>query len=124
MFAIITADILVVLHLAFIIFVIAGGFLTIKWRRLVFFHPPAALWGVLIEFFGWLCPLTPVEQKLRRAGGAAGYSGTFVEHYLLPVIYPAGLTREIQIFLGAFLLALNLVAYTLLVIQILRDRRQ
>ena len=124
MFAIITADFLVVLHLAFIIFVVAGGFLTIKWRRLILFHPPAALWGALIEFFGWLCPLTPVEQKLRRAGGAAGYSGTFVEHYLLPVIYPAGLTREIQIFLGASILALNLVAYTLLVIKILRDRHQ
>jgi len=124
MFAIIAADLLVVVHLTFIIFVVAGGFLTLKWRRLVYFHPPAALWGAWIEFSGRLCPLTPAEQQLRRVGGAAGYAGTFVEHYLLPVIYPADLTREIQIFLGAGVVTVNLVAYALLTSQILRGRQK
>jgi len=124
MFAIIAADFLVVVHLTFIIFVVAGGFLTLKWRRLVYFHPPAALWGAWIEFSGRLCPLTPAEQQLRRFGGAAGYSGTFVEHYLLPVIYPADLTREIQIFIGAGVVTVNLVAYALLTSQILRSRQK
>lgn len=124
MFAIITADFVVIVHLTFIIFVVAGGFLTLKWRRLVYFHPPAALWGAWIEFSGRLCPLTPAEQQLRRVGGAAGYSGTFVEHYLLPVIYPANLTREIQIFLGAGVIIVNLVAYTFLISQILRRRQK
>lgn len=118
------ADVLVVLHLTFVIFVVAGGFLTLKWRRLTFFHLLAALWGAFIEFSGWLCPLTPIEQKLRRAGGASGYSGTFVEHYLLPVVYPAGLTREIQIFLGVCVVAINMVAYTFLVSRILRGKHQ
>jgi len=124
MFAIIAADFLVVVHLTFIIFVVVGGFLTLKWRRLVYFHPPAALWGAWIEFSGRLCPLTPAEQQLRQAGGAAGYSGTFIEHYLLPVIYPADLTRDVQIFLGAGVVAINLMAYTLLVNQLLRKRQK
>jgi hypothetical protein len=124
MFPIMIADVLVVLHLTFIIFVVAGGFLTLKWRRLTFLHLPAALWGAFVEFSGWLCPLTPIEQKLRRAGSAAGYSGTFIEHYLLPVIYPADLTREIQIFLGVCVVAINMVAYILLISQILHGRHQ
>jgi len=124
MFALIIADLLVVVHLAFIIFVVAGGFLTLKWRRIAFFHPPAALWGIWIEFTGRLCPLTPIEQQLRRCGGATGYSGTFVEHYLLPVLYPANLTRDIQIFLGAGVFVINLMAYALLINKILHTRRK
>jgi hypothetical protein len=124
MLAIITADFLVVLHLTFIIFVVVGGFLTLKWRRFVFFHPPAALWGAWIEFSGRLCPLTPAEQHFRRAGGSAGYSGTFIEHYLLPIIYPANLAREVQMILGAGVVAVNLVAYTMLFNRILRRRQK
>ena len=94
------ADLLVVIHLGFILFVIGGGFLLLKWRWLVVAHLPAALWGALIEFQGWLCPLTPLEQRLRLAAGEQGYAGGFIQHYLLPVIYPEALTRDIQILLG------------------------
>ena len=123
MLSIFIADSLVVLHLTFIIFVIFGGFLTLKWRRLAFVHPLAALWGALIEFSGWICPLTPLEQKLRQGGGTAGYSTTFIEHYLLPVIYPAGLTRELQIYFGFSVVAINAVAYSLLIRRIIRERQ-
>ncbi len=123
MFYIVIADSLVVLHLTFIIFVIVGGFLALKWQRLVFVHPLAAVWGALVEFSGWICPLTPLEQQLRQAGGTAGYSTTFIEHYLLPVIYPAGLTRELQIFFGFCVVAINAVAYFMLIRRIIRERQ-
>ena len=123
MFFIFLADSMVVLHLAFVVFVISGGFLALKWRRLVFVHPLAALWGAMIEFSGWICPLTPLEQQLRQAGGTAGYSTTFIEYYLLPIIYPAGLTRELQIYFGFSVVAINLVAYSILIRRIVRERR-
>lgn len=123
MFFILIADSLVVLHLVFIVFVILGGFLALKWRRLAFVHPLAALWGAMIEFSGWICPLTPLELQLRQAGGTAGYSTTFIEHYLLPIIYPAGLTRELQIYFGFSVVAINLVAYSILIRRIIRERR-
>ena len=105
------ADIVVVTHFAFTIFVLLGGILTIWWRKVVWLHIPAAVWGALIEFAGWICPLTPLENWLRVKGGEAGYPGGFVEEYVLPVIYPAGLTREIQIILGIFVITVNLVIY-------------
>ncbi len=105
------ADLLVLIHLGFIIFVVIGGFLVARWRWLVFLHLPAAVWGALIEFQGWICPLTPLEQRLRRAAGEAGYSEGFIEHYVLPVIYPASLTREMQMALGASVIVINLLAY-------------
>ena len=105
------ADIVVVLHFAFIIFVLLGGILSIWWRKFAWIHIPAAAWGVLIEFAGWICPLTPLENRLRVKSGEVGYLGGFVEKYILPVIYPAGLTREIQIVLGIFVIIINLVIY-------------
>ncbi len=105
------ADIVLVVHFLFIAFVVAGGFLAIRWPRVAWAHLPCLVWGALIEFVGWVCPLTPLENSLRAAGGEAGYSGGFIEHYLLPVIYPAGLTRRIQVWLGLALLAVNVVAY-------------
>lgn len=116
------ADFLVVLHLTFIIFVLIGGFMTLKWRWLALVHPLATVWGALIEFTGWICPLTPLEQKFRHAGGMAGYSTTFIEHYLLPVIYPPGLTRELQIFFGFAVIVINAIAYTLLIRRIIREK--
>lgn len=107
------ADAVLVLHALFVVFVVIGGFLAIRWRRLVWFHAPAALWGAAIEFRGWICPLTPLENALRRAGGQAGYPGGFLEHYLLPVIYPPGLTRGVQVVLGVVVVAANVVAYGL-----------
>ena len=105
------ADIVVVTHFAFTIFVLLGGILAIWWRKVIWLHIPAAVWGALIEFAGWICPLTPLENRLRAKGGEAGYPGGFVEEYVLPVIYPAGLTREIQIILGIFVITINLVIY-------------
>jgi Protein of Unknown function (DUF2784) len=99
------------LHFAFIAFVIFGGLLVLRWPRLMWLHLPAAVWGVLIEFFSWYCPLTKWENHFLREAGRAGYDGGFVAHYIMPVIYPAGLTREIEIVIGAFVLILNAVIY-------------
>jgi len=105
------ADLLVLLHLAFILFVVLGGLLVWRWWQVVFLHLPAVVWGVLLEFNGWQCPLTPLEQQLRIAAGETGYSGGFVAHYLLPLIYPAGLTTAYQVVLGAGALLINLAIY-------------
>ena len=107
------ADTLVVLHTAFIVFVVFGGLLALRWRWIALFHLPAAAWGVLIEVMGWICPLTPWEVELRIAAGQAGYDGGFIEHYLVPVIYPAGLTRGLQLTFGIIVLAINLVIYVI-----------
>ena len=105
------ADLVVVLHLAFVLFVVLGGLFALRWPRAAWFHIPMAIWGAGIEFLQGTCPLTPLENHLRRLGGEAGYSGGFVEHYLLPVLYPAGLNRDVQLGLGIFVLALNVTIY-------------
>ena len=109
----ILGDLVLLIHLAFIIFVIVGGFLAVRWPGLAWVHLPAVVWGTAIELGGWICPLTPLENWLLRAGGHAGYGGGFIEHYGLAVIYPRGLTHEIQMYLGAGAFVINLVAYTL-----------
>lgn len=109
--AVLVADLLVIAHLGFILFVVFGGFAAIRWPRTAWVHLPAAAWGAIVELAGWVCPLTPIENRLRIAGGDSAYSGDFIERYLLPVIYPTGLTREIQVALGIGVVALNLVAY-------------
>lgn len=111
--AVILADALVILHLFFVAFVVAGGFLLVRWPRLAWLHLPAAAWGALIEFSGGICPLTPLENRLRVVGGGSAYGGDFVERYLLPVLYPEHLTLPIQQVLGAVVVAVNLVAYAL-----------
>jgi hypothetical protein len=108
------ADLVVVAHLLFVGFVVGGGLLVWRWPRLGWIQIPAAAWGALIELAGWICPLTPLENALRARAGQVGYSGGFVEHYVLPVVYPAGLTREVQIVLGAGVILLNVVAYGVL----------
>jgi hypothetical protein len=108
---VILADGLVVLHLLFVAFVMAGGFLMLRWPKLGWLHVPAAAWGAWIEFTGGVCPLTPLENQLRMAGGGGAYSGGFVERYLLPILYPETLTLPIQQMLGAVVVAVNLVAY-------------
>ena len=104
------ADSIVILHFLFIMFALLGGFLffCLKWTILL--HLPTAIWICVIEFRGWICPLTPLENRLRLAG-AAGYKGGFVEHYLIPIIYPPGLTREIQLILGGLAMGVNLAVY-------------
>lgn len=105
------ADTLVVLHLGFVLFVLLGGVLVYRWPRWAWVHVPAFAWGAMIEFNNWICPLTPLEQRLRMAAGGDGYSGGFVEHYLLPMLYPEGLTREIQLGLGLLVLGVNVLVY-------------
>ncbi|MXW65552.1 MAG: DUF2784 domain-containing protein [Gemmatimonadales bacterium] len=117
------ADLVLVVHFLFIAFVVAGGFAAVRWPRLAWAHIPCFAWGALIEFAGWICPLTPLENDLRIASGQAGYSGGFIEHYLLPVIYPGALTREMQIWLGLSVLALNAVAYAWLLRRLSRGAR-
>jgi hypothetical protein len=106
----ILADLIVVIHFGFILFVIFGGFLVLKWRKLIWLHLPAAMWGILIEFFGWICPLTNLENRLRSASDGVYISG-FIEHYIIPMIYPSALTREIQIGLGFIVILLNFFVY-------------
>ena len=105
------ADAVLVLHLGFVLFVVLGGLLVPRWPTLAWLHIPAAIWGVLIEFTGWICPLTPLENSFRDRGGEAGYSGGFIQHYIQPLLYPAGLTRSTQFALGGIALILNLAAY-------------
>jgi hypothetical protein len=115
------ADAVVVLHLGFVAFVIAGGSLALRDRRFAWLHLPAAAWGAGIEFLGGVCPLTPIENRLRRLGGEAGYPGGFVDHYLLPALYPSGLTRRIEIALGIAVLLGNAAIYA---VVIRRGRRR
>jgi Protein of Unknown function (DUF2784) len=105
------ADIVVFIHFTFILFVIFGGLLFLRWRRNVWFHVPAAIWGTLIEFGGWICPLTPLENLFRMKGGAASYQSSFIDHYVLPIIYPETLTRSTQIAFGLVVLIVNLFVY-------------
>ena len=105
------ADFVVVLHFIFVLFVVLGGLLVLRWPRVAYFHIPAAVWGAAIEFAGWVCPLTPLEKSLRTQAGSAGYSGGFIEHYILPILYPSALTRDIQLILGFLVVAVNLAIY-------------
>ena len=107
----ILADLVVGVHALFVAFVVVGGLLALRWPWVAALHLPAAVWGALIEFRGWICPLTPVENSLRAAAGEAGDQGGFIEHYLLPVLYPAGLTRGVQLALGSVVIVVNLVVY-------------
>ncbi|MEN6330842.1 MAG: DUF2784 domain-containing protein [Smithella sp.] len=105
------ADVLVVLHFLFILFVVAGGILVLHRPRLAILHLPAVIWGAAVELCGWICPLTPLENYFRRLAGGAGYSGGFIEHYLIPLIYPENLTIGMQYVLGALVIVVNLIFY-------------
>jgi hypothetical protein len=109
------ADFVVLLHFAFILFVVIGGLVVLRWPRFMWLHIPAVAWGAFIELTGRVCPLTPLENRLRIAAGQAGYSGGFIEEYLIPVVYPEGMTRWFQISLGVGVIAINLVFYGVLV---------
>jgi len=107
------ADLVIGFHFLFIVFAVAGGALALRWRWMPWLHLPALAWGAVVEFTGWICPLTPLENALRRAAGASTYTQGFIEHHLVPLIYPAGLTREWQWGLGVLLLAINAMVYAL-----------
>lgn len=116
------ADLVASLHFAFVLFVVLGGLFVLRWPRMAWLHLPAVAWGAGIELLGWICPLTPLEIGLREAAGLAGYEGGFVEHYLLPVLYPETLTRSVQVVLGLLVLVVNVVIYGWVVRS--RSRRQ
>lgn len=105
------ADGVMVVHLAFILFVALGGLLALRWPGVVWLHLPAALWGAVIEWMGWVCPLTPLEHRLRLLGSGTSYEGGFLDHYLVPLIYPPGLTRMMQVALGFGVVVLNVAIY-------------
>lgn len=105
------ADLVLLLHLAFVMFVVVGALLVMRWRWLAWLHLPAVAWGVFVEFSGRICPLTPLENRFRLLAGEGGYSGGFVEHYILPLLYPPGLTFAMQWMIGGFVLVLNLSLY-------------
>jgi len=109
------ADALVLVHLGFILFVLLGGLLALRWPRLIWLHLPAVAWGIVVECLHLGCPLTPWENQLRRMAGQAGYDGGFIEHYLIPLIYPAGLTPAIQLWLGAIVVLVNAAVYAWLI---------
>ncbi len=111
------ADALVVAHLAFIGFVLLGALLVARWHRLAWAHLAAALWGVWIETSGAICPLTPLENRLRRLAGGSGYPGGFIEHYLIPVIYPPGLTPTVQTWLAVVVVTVNAAIYSAILMR-------
>jgi hypothetical protein len=105
------ADIIMLLHILFIFFVVFGSLLALYRKWIIWLHIPVVLWGVAIEVIGWICPLTPLENALRRAAGRDGYSGGFVEHYLISIIYPDGLTRGGQLVLAGLIIVVNILLY-------------
>jgi hypothetical protein len=109
------ADGVALIHTGFVLFVVVGGLFAVRWPRLAWAHVPAAIWGVLIEYAGWTCPLTPLENALRDRAGEAGYAGGFVEHYVLRALYPSGWTTAMGRVLGSIVLVINVVVYTYLV---------
>ena len=109
------ADLVLIIHFAFVLFVIFGGLLVIRWPSVGWAHVPIAIYGAIIEFVGFICPLTPLENALRQRGGQAGYSGGFIEHYITATIYPSGLTRRIQLVLGGGVLVFNAIIYAIVI---------
>jgi hypothetical protein len=109
------ADLVVLVHFAFVLFVVFGGLLVLCRQNVMYLHLPAVAWGAFIEFAGGICPLTPLENSLRARAGLEGYQGGFIEHYLVPVLYPTGLTRHIQFILGSLVIVSNLLIYALVI---------
>lgn len=105
------ADVVLVVHLAFVVFVLCGWLLVWKWRWIAWLHLPAVAWGAVVEYTGWICPLTPLENWLREQGGRIGDERDFIARYLLPILYPGELTREIQLLLGTVVIVLNAAVY-------------
>ena len=116
------ADLVLLVHGLFVLFVVCGGVAVLRWPRLAWLHLPAALWGVMIEWGGWFCPLTDLENHWRYGGGESGYAGGCISHYLEPLLYPRGLTRSGQLLLGLLALLFNAALYTLLCVRRSRSR--
>ncbi len=122
MFARVAADAVVLLHFAFILFVLFGAWTVLRWKWMAWLHVPAFVWGAAVEFFGLMCPLTPLEGRLREAAGEQRYAGGFVEHYVMPVMYPAGLTPTTQLWLGLIVVLVNVAVYAFVIVRARRGR--
>jgi Protein of Unknown function (DUF2784) len=118
----IAADAVLLGHFGFVLFVVLGGALLLRWPKLAWAHLPAVVWAALVELNGWICPLTPLEVALRRASGDAGYAGDFLEHYIVALLYPEGLTRASQIVLGSLVVAINVAIYAAALVRSQRHR--
>ena len=105
------ANLVLIVHLAFVVFVLCGGLLVLRWQWIAWPHVPAIAWGAFVEFSGWICPLTPLENWLRAQGGDISYRSDFIAQYLLPVLYPGDLTRDLQLLLGTVVIVLNAAVY-------------
>ncbi|MBG7609796.1 MAG: DUF2784 domain-containing protein [Anaerolineae bacterium] len=116
------ADLLVLIHLAFIVFVIAGSVAVLRWPWLMLLHIPAVIWGAVVMINGWLCPLYPWENSLRHLAGQEGYSGGFIEYYIIPLIYPMEMTRNTQVLAGVIVVVINLCLYCFVIYQLIRKR--
>lgn len=116
-----TADLIVVLHFLFVVFALLGGLFVLRYNRIIWLHIPTALWAAYVAVAGKICPLTPLENWLRRKGGFTAYDESFIEHYLTPILYPQGLTRGLQLSLGLFVLILNICLYTYIFMRKKRD---
>lgn len=116
------ADLVLVVHFAFVLFVVFGGLLALRWPRVAWAHIPAVAWGVAIELGGWICPLTPVENRLRVLAGEETYRGDFMARCVMPVLYPEGLTREAQVALALAAFALNVAIYLVIARPRWRER--
>jgi len=119
----ITADAIVLLHLAFIVFVAIGGLFAFRWPKLAFVHVPTVVWGAVVELAGWICPLTPLENRLRAAAGEFSYTGGFIDRYIMPIVYPPGLSRSFQIALGCAVIGLNALIYGFVLTRRMRSTR-
>ena len=119
----VAADFVVIIHFGFIVFVVLGGLLVYRWPKLMWLHLPAVVWGVVIEFAGFICPLTPLENRLRIAAGESGYSSGFIDQYLIPLVYPDGLNRPTQIALGVLVVSINLFLYGVMVAKRKRNKK-
>ncbi|MGH8194254.1 MAG: DUF2784 domain-containing protein [Woeseiaceae bacterium] len=124
MFDRIAAEIVLFTHMGFVIFVVFGGLLVMRYPKFVFVHVPAFIWGVWIEVTGGICPLTPVENAFRHRAGEAGYESGFIEHYIYPLLYPPGLTRSMQMWLAGIVLGANAAIYGWLLVRYWRNRRE
>ena len=119
----VTANLLVMIHLAFIVFVIAGAFIVLKWPWVTLLHIPAVIWGAIVELKGWICVLTPWENNLRHLAGQEGYSGGFIEHYIVSLIYPAELTHDAQIVMGLIVITINLCIYSFIAYRLMCEKK-
>lgn len=117
------ADLTVLMHLAFILFVVLGGLFVLRWKKVMWVHIPIAIWGVVVEYFDILCPLTPLENHFRELSGNVTYETGFIEQYIIPVMYPAGLNRNLQFILGSLVIVFNICIYLLVFTKMFKRKR-